>query len=286
MKTHNLLFILLFIYSQASFAQDILVPLPQRQAIEVSDVKTTHIIFDEKIKYVDVGSAYFVADTIGNMLKLKHIGEELEDPKSQQANLTVINDKGNYYSIDMVYNRDPAITTYKAVETITKIGHFVKENINKIEKEERTTQDLQELCILSENAPSTVKIKDNNDGLNLTLNGIYYRNFQNKIVLRIEIYNASKITIDIDHILFRSKLKNHNPASKDYVYQERMLNPVKSCGEQGNIQLGETRVLTFIFDKFTLNEDEILSLEVGERAGGRSVNIRIPRKKLLFPEYI
>ncbi len=286
MKKHIVLFILFFLCSQVSFAQEILEPLSQRQAIEVSDVKTTHIIFDEKIKYVDVGSTYFVADTIGNMLKLKHTGEELEDLKSQQANLTVINGKGSYYSIDMEYNRNPDITTYKAVETITKIDYFAKENIYKIEKEERTAQDLQELCMLSESAPSTVKIKDNNDGLNLTLNGIYYRNFQNKMVLRVEIYNTSKITLDIDQILFRSKLKNHNAAKKDYVYQERILTPVKSCGEQRNIKLGETRVLTFIFDKFTLNEDEILSLEVGEHAGGRSVNIRIPRKKLLFPEYI
>lgn len=286
MKKHILLFILFFMCSHGAFAQEILEPLSQRQAIEVSDVKTTHIIFDEKIKYVDVGSTYFVADTIGNMLKLKHTGEELEDPKSQHANLTVINGKGSYYSIDMGYNRNPDITTYKAVETLTKIDYFAKENIDKIEKEEKTAQDLQELCMLSENAPSTVKIKDNNDGLNLTLNGIYYRNFQNKIVLRVEIYNTSKITMDIDQVLFRSKLKNNNAAKKDYVYQERILTPVKSCGDQRNIKLGEIRVLTFIFDKFTLNEDEILSLEVGEHAGGRSVNIRIPRKKLLFPEYI
>ncbi|MGX5686795.1 DUF4138 domain-containing protein [Chryseobacterium cucumeris] len=286
MKKHVILFILFFICSQVSFAQEILEPLSQRQAIDVSDVKTTHIIFDEKIKYVDVGSAYFVADTIGNMLKLKHTGEELEDLKSRQANLTVINGKGSYYSIDMEYNRNPDITTYKAIETITTIDYFAKENIYKIEKEERTAQDLQELCMLSESAPSTVKIKDTQDGLNLTLNGIYYRNFQNKIVLRVEIYNTSKITLDIDQILFRSKLKRNNAAKKDYVYQERILTPVKSCGEQRNIKLGETRVLTFIFDKFTLNEDEILSLEVGEHAGGRSVNIRIPRKKLLFPEYI
>lgn len=286
MKKHIVLFILFFICSQISFAQEILEPLSQRQAIEVSDVKTTHIIFDEKIKYVDVGSVYFVADTIGNMLKLKHTGEELEDIKSQQANLTVINGKGSYYSIDMEYNRNPDITTYKAVETLTKIDYFAKESIDKIEKEEKTAQDLQELCMLSESAPATVKIKDTHDGLNLILNGIYYRNFQNKIVLRVEIYNTSKITLDIDQILFRSKLKNHNAAKKDYVYQERILTPVKTCGEQRNIKLGETRVLTFIFDKFTLNEDEILSLEVGEHTGGRSVNIRIPRKKLLFPEYI
>ncbi|SIR72315.1 DUF4138 domain-containing protein [Chryseobacterium sp. RU33C] len=286
MKKHIVLFILFFICSQGSFAQEILEPLSQRQAIDVSDVKTTHIIFDEKIKYVDVGSTYFVADTIGNILKLKHTGEELEDLKSQQANLTVINGKGSYYSIDMRYNRNPDITTYKAIETITKIDYFAKENINKIEREEKAEQDLQELCMLSESASSTVNIKDNNDGLNLTLNGIYYRNFQNKIVLRVEIYNTSKITLDIDQVLFRSKLKNNNAAKKDYVYQERILTPVKSCGEQRNIRLGETRVLTFIFDKFTLNEDEILSLEVGEYAGGRSVNIRIPRKKLLFPEYI
>ncbi|THV57568.1 DUF4138 domain-containing protein [Chryseobacterium candidae] len=286
MKKHIVLFILFFICSQVSFAQEILEPLSQRQSIEVSDVKTTHIIFDEKIKYVDVGSTYFVADTIGNMLKLKHTGEELGSPKSLQANLTVINGKGSYYSIDMGYNRNPDITTYKAVETITKIDYFAKENINKIEREEKSAQDLQELCLLSESAPSNIKINDNNDGLNLTLNGIYYRNFQDKIILRVEIHNTSKITLDIDQVLFRSKLKNNNAAKKDYVYQERILTPVKSCGEQRNIKLGETRVLTFIFDKFTLNEDEILSMEVGEHAGGRSVNIRIPRKKLLFPEYI
>ena len=53
MKKHIVLFLLFFICSQVSFAQEILEPLSQRQAIEVSDVKTTHIIFDEKIKIFD-----------------------------------------------------------------------------------------------------------------------------------------------------------------------------------------------------------------------------------------
>lgn len=286
MKRPVLLWILFLICSQLYFAQEILQPLYQRQAIDVSDVKTTHIIFSEKIKYIDVGSAYFVADTVGNILKLKHTGEELENLKSRQSNITVITGKGSYYSIDTGYNRDPEVTTYKAVETLTMIDYFAEENAGRMEREDKTAQDLQELCLLSEMAPSTVHVRDHNDGLNLTLNGIYYRNIQNKMVLRLEIYNTSKITLDIDQVLFRSKLKNNNTLKKDYVYQERVMKPVKSCGEQQQIQLGEKRVLTFIFDKFTLNEDEILSLEVSEHAGGRSVSIRIPRNKLLFPEFI
>jgi len=93
--------------------------LAHQDYIQVSDNKTTHLIFDEKVTYLDIGSPYFVADTIASMIKLKHIGEEPEDPdKSKASNLTVITESGTYYSLAMTYLRNPEILTYKMKKLI------------------------------------------------------------------------------------------------------------------------------------------------------------------------
>jgi len=245
------------------------------ESIPVSDIKTTHLILKDKIKYLDLGSRYFVTDTIDNVIKIKHIGGEfIEKEEEKKTNITIITLNGDYYAIPLFFKRNIKTTTYK-------LG-YSKDNIVSMATKENTTA-LYEMCHFSKKASSNYNIKGNRDLLLSKVSGIYYRG--DYIAIRLEVKNFSSIDLDIDHILFRF-IKNKRYAP-DVVYQERVLRSAQVCNSTTKVKgLGGNEIFTFIFKKFTPNVDEDLQIEILEQNGGRSTTIDIPRKKLLNPKVI
>ncbi|MBQ4820592.1 DUF4138 domain-containing protein [Aquimarina sp. MMG016] len=279
MKKSIYIIALLLISNYTLQSQTNLTPITYIDTLQVSDIKTTHLLFDDNIKYLDLGSPYFVADTLQQMVKLKHIGEELIDPKSQLSNLTVITDKGNYYSITLRYERYANLVTYVVKESDQIVPSYREE----IETVEKKTGYLQLLCSKMEHINSNVLIKNKKgQDLNILVNGIFYN--QDKIGIRIKLQNTSTIDFDIDQILFRTKLDKR--ISADYLYQERVINPIHTCNTDLEITGEGNITVVLLFDKFMLNKKEKLSIDVFEKNGGRSAIINIPRKTLLKPRII
>ncbi len=259
--------------------QQYLKALAHQDFLYVSDIKTTHLIFDEKVKYLDIGSPYFVADTIKSMIKLKHIGEEPADrDKSKASNLTVITESGTYYSLAMTYLRNPEILTYKIKKTYEKIPFIWKEK----QKENEQRYAFNKLCNAIELGKSDDIIKEERDELKIKMTGVFYH--KDYIAIRIELTNMSVIDLDIDQILIRSKL--NKKITSDYLYQERTISPLRICNKKFKIVGGEREKMTLIFEKFTPNANEKLFIDVFEANGGRSVSITLPRKKMLNPETV
>ncbi len=263
----------------STYAQTNLVALTEQDTLLISDVKTTHLLFSDDIKYLDIGSPYFVADTLQQIIRLKHIGEELEDTRSQISNLTVITKNGAYYSIALGYNRFAYPETFKVKKSSQIISIFKQEEAIAQKKED----EFVSLCDQMEKTGVNVRIKNKKEGdLRIEITGIFY--IQEKIAIRIALRNESTIDFDIDHILFRTKL--YKRFSKDYLYQERVISPLYTCTDDFEI-IGEGRgSITLLFDKFMLNEKEKLAIDIFEENGGRSATIDIPRKKLLQPKII
>ncbi|WP_299603954.1 DUF4138 domain-containing protein [uncultured Aquimarina sp.] len=262
------------------YCQKNLVPLYEQDTLEVSDIKTTHLLFDQKIKYLDVGSPYFVADTTQQMIRLKHIGEELVDVKSQISNLTVITEDGGYYSIVLGFNRFSNNLTYKVKRTKAYVD-VVKKEANK-DKEESAV--FESICKqLDRHSNNKLRIKNGKSGdIRIRVTGIFY--IKEKIGLRLELKNESPIDFDIDNFLFRTKLRKR--FTKDYLYQERVIQPINICTDDFEI-IGEgQKKVTLLFDKFMLNEKEKLSVDIFEENGGRSATLNISREELLKPKVI
>lgn len=279
-KQITLILGLLLITYHTAHSQKHLVPLQKQDTLEVSDIKTTHLIFDQKIKYLDVGSPYFVADTTQQMVKLKHIGEELVDVRSQVSNLTVITEDGGYYSIVLAFKRFLDNLTYKVKRT-AEFADAVKSTAQK-KKEELAI--LASLCKqVDRHSNNKLRLKNGKSGdIRIRVSGIFY--IKEKIAIRLELKNESTIDFDIDHILFRTKL--HKRFTKDYLYQERVINPINICTTDFEIIGQGQKNVTLLFDKFMLNEKEKLAVDIFETNGGRSATIHIPREELLKPKVI
>lgn len=275
MKSVQLTLIMLMMHLTIFSQQTGFNEIESSQAIPVSDIKTTHLILKDKIKYLDLGSRYFVTDTIGNVIKIKHIGGDfVEKEEEKKTNITIITLNGDYYAIPLFFDRDIKTTTYKLGYSDNNIASITRKN---------NDAELYEMCHFSKKAPSNYNIKGNRDLLLSKVSGIYYRG--DHIAVRLEVKNFSTIDLDIDHILFRF-IKNKRYAP-DVVYQERVLRPIQVCNSTTKVRgTGGIEIFTFVFNKFTPNVDEDLQIEILEQNGGRSTTIEIPRKKLLNPKVI
>lgn len=281
MKHSIIAFIIAISSSYTVYSQTHLIALRKQDTLLVSDIKTTHLLFNENIRYLDIGSPYFVADTLQQkMIRLKHIGEELEDTRSQISNLTVITEDGGYYSIAMGYYRNAATVTYKVKKSEDIVSIFKQEQ----EIEEKKMEALESLCDQINKLDANISIKSSRKAdLRMEITGFFYTR-QEKIGIRIDLTNKSTIDFDIDQILFRTKLNKR--LAKDYLYQERVITPIYTCAEELEIISEGRGSITLLFNKFMLNENEKLSIDIFEANGGRTTTVHIPREKLLKPKII
>jgi len=284
----NILIILGFLFSYFGYGQmsmnrakrnNIIQALKNQEDLYISDVNTTHLIFKENIKYIDIGSPYFIADTVQPIVKLKHIGEGFDlGEVSTKSNLTVITKDGTFYSIPLRYRRDTNIHSYR-------MGNS-KENINSIKsnytEKRKKIDEIDKLCTDFSLVKSNIILTKKRDNLRLKVSGIFYKD--DHIAIRLDIKNDATIDLDVDNILIRLKLNKR--VTSDYIYQERIISPIKICDKNYLIKGGDTERMTLIFKKFTPNDNEKLFIDVFEKNGGRSVTIAIPRKKLLTPKAI
>ena len=273
---NTIIYTICFLFiSHSISSQTNLIPLTNSDTLYVSDIKTTHLLFNESIQYVDVGSPFFVADTLQNMVRLKHIGEELTDIKSLQSNLTIITDKGSYYSIFLGFNRYTENLNFEVNKSKQIIPSFKKQKDTQIEK----AQELSSICSTIDELDSNLKIYNNTikDDLDVKIVGFFY--IEDKIAIKMELTNDSGIDFDIDQIIFRTKLDKK--FSADYIYQERIITPINICNTNFEIVGNTHNNFTFLFNKFMLNKNEQLYVDVFEQNGGRSATVCIPRKKLL-----
>lgn len=77
-------------------------PIP----VEVTFLKTTHLLFPSAIRYVDLGSAAIIADrvpTADNVLRIKATVKDF----TEETNFTVMTDDGTFYQFDVTYADEP-----------------------------------------------------------------------------------------------------------------------------------------------------------------------------------
>ena len=275
-KPYVIVLLVFFIGQQISAQKNSMKKIEPSKILFVSDIKTTHLIFDEAITYIDLGSPYFIADTVQTLVKLRHVGEDVNEPVSLETNLTVITKDGAFHSIPLKYKRGSQDLTYRISNSI----EYVDEPREVLEEEEKKRIDVQRLADQIKFAEPNVYIMNKKDDFDIGVTGIFYD--KKFIALRMILKNNSAIDIDIDHVLLRLKLKGR--ISPDYIYQERIIKPLHILNEITKIEGNSTQTTTLIFDKFSPNKNEYLTIDVLEKNGGRSARIKVPRKKLINPK--
>ena len=78
--------------------------------IEAGFSKTVHILFPSPVTYIDIGSMDIIAgkaDGAGNVVRVKAAVRNF----TTETNLTVITEDGGFFSFDVHYAENPAVST-------------------------------------------------------------------------------------------------------------------------------------------------------------------------------
>lgn len=249
--------------------------------IEVGFVKTTHITFPSKVKYVDLGSNYLIAgkaDETENVIRVKAAYKGFKE----ETNFSVICEDGSFYTFLTTYSDHPDTLYYEMqpVISVDKNRPINKESIvlNDIEGESPVLFDMIIRSIYRNNERNLTHLGERKDKIEATLRGIYVHN--DILYFNLNMKNLSHISYDIDYVKFsvEDKKKLKRTAS-----QTRPIEPARmfSGGRAGKINPKTAYRAVFAFQKFTISPDKILVVEIAEKKGGRNIRFTIRHSDII-----
>jgi len=242
--------------------------------VELTQNKTTHILFPSSIEYVDLGSNEIIANKVeatSNVLRLKTIKDNITP-----TNFTVITTDGKYYNFNATYKKEPIQLSYD----LTK---FEKRNSKK--KSEVLFKDLGNTSPRLADLFMKAIIKKNKKELNIKsksyrvearLKSIYIQD--GKLYFHISINNKSNLPYTVDYVSFKIKDKG---TTKRTTVQEVSLKPIRRYNDFQTINSQSKQDNVFMLDQFTLSDKQMLLIEVNEKSGVRNQILKVRSSDLL-----
>ncbi|MVX34981.1 conjugative transposon protein TraN [Myroides sp. LoEW2-1] len=247
--------------------------------VELTQNKTTHILFPSSIEYVDLGSNEIIANKVeatSNVLRLKTIKEDITP-----TNFTVITNDGKYYNFNATYKTKPIQLSYD----LTKF-----ENQNNKQQSEvlfqylgKTAPSLADLfmkAIIKKNKKE-LNIKSKNYGVEARLKSIYTQD--GKLYFHLSINNKSNLPYKLDYVSFKIKDRK---TTKRTTIQEVSLKPIRSYSDSQTINSQSKQDNVFILDQFTLSDKQMLLIEIKEKNGVRSQVLKVKSSDILKSKII
>ncbi|MDM1680771.1 conjugative transposon protein TraN [Myroides odoratimimus] len=236
--------------------------------VELTQNKTTHILFPSSIEYVDLGSSEIIAskvETTSNVLRLKTVKENVSP-----TNFTVITNDGKYYSFNATYKQQPIQLSYD----LTKFEKQVRKQQSEVLfKDLGTTSpslaDLFMKTIIKKNKKE-LNIKSKSYGVEARLKSIYTQD--GKLYFHISITNKSNLPYEVDYVSFKIKDRR---TSKRTTIQEVSLKPTRSINDFQTINGQSKQDNAFMLDQFTLSDKQVLVIEINEKNGVRNQVLKV-----------
>lgn len=238
--------------------------------LEISDTKTSNVIFPFAIVSVDRGSQDILvqkAKGVENILQVKAANAELEE-----SNLSVVTADGKLTTFNISYSADPSSLNLSLYPNAVNGDNSIfspKENINEAEVRE----DVETVLYSNRYRPG---IKSHKNDISLYLKGIFIK--ENILYFRISIANWSNVGYDIEQLRFsiRDKKQAKRTASQEIEVVPIFVNktPEKVGGKSINIYV-------FAVPKFTIPDQKYLAVQLMEQNGGRHVALKVKNRHIL-----
>lgn len=243
-----------------------------KQHIEVAFIKTVHISFPSKIKYVDLGSNLIIAgkaDEAQNVLRVKAAYRGF----SEQTNFSVICEDGSFWLFQADYKEQPEQQYYEMKSMHSLLASQRPTNMQEVKLSELNGEspvmlDLILKSIYKENHRNVKNVGQRKEKIEATLNGVYVHN--DILYFHLKMKNKSNISYDIDYMKFciADKKRFRKQAS-----QELPLTLVRQYNgdKPSKIVVGKQYHTIIAFNKFTLAADKKMVVAIAEKNGGRHI---------------
>ena len=254
--------------------------------IEAGFSKTVHILFPSPVTYIDIGSMDIIAgkaDGAGNVVRVKAAVRNF----TTETNLTVITEDGGFFSFDVHYAENPAVSTIDisalkqpAVESgssqpepASAEGRVLLQEVGR-EKPATVKRVLGD--IYRQNRMDVKGVRTKKYGIGVEVLGIYVHN--DVIYIHTMISNETNISFEVDA---RQFIVADRKLAKRTAQQQTPLEILRVCNDPTVVQGHQRQRTVFALSKFTIPDDKVLQLEIIERNGARHQTVEIPAKELL-----
>ena len=254
--------------------------------IEAGFSKTVHILFPSPVTYIDIGSMDIIAgkaDGAGNVVRVKAAVRNF----TTETNLTVITEDGGFFSFDVHYAENPAVSTINISapkQTTVESGSTQPEPasaegrvlLQEVGREKPATVKRVLSDIYRQNRMDVKGIRTKKYGIGVEVLGIYVHN--DVIYIHTMISNETNISFEVDA---RQFIVADRKLAKRTAQQQTPLDILRVCNDPTVVRGHQRQRTVFALQKFTIPDDKVLLWEIIERNGARHQTVEIPAKELL-----
>ena len=260
--------------------------------IEAGFTKTVHILFPSPVTYIDIGSMDIIAgkaDGAENVVRVKAAVRNF----IAETNLTVITEDGGFFTFDVHYAENPAVSTVnltvqepqtKGVKEPTAAGDplspapVTKSRVllREVGREKPATVKRMLSDIYRQNRTDVKGIRTKKYGIEVEVLGIYV--FHDVIYMHTCISNDTNISFEVDARRF---IVADRKLTKRTAQQQTPLEILRVCNDPAVVRGRQRQRTVFALPKLTIPDDKVLLLEIIEKNGARHQTVEIAAKELL-----
>lgn len=254
--------------------------------IEAGFTKTVHILFPSPVTYIDIGSMDIIAgkaDGAENVVRVKAAVRNF----AAETNLTVITEDGGFFSFDVHYAENPAVSTINISapkQTTVESGSTQPEPaptegrvlLQEVGREKPATVKRVLGDIYRQNRMDVKGVRTKKYGIGVEVLGIYVHN--DVIYIHTMISNETNISFEVDA---RQFIVADRKLAKRTAQQQTPLDILRVCNDPTVVRGHQRQRTVFALQKFTIPDDKVLLWEIIERNGARHQTVEIPAKELL-----
>ena len=260
--------------------------------IEAGFTKTVHILFPSPVTYIDIGSMDIIAgkaDGAENVVRVKAAVRNF----AAETNLTVITEDGGFFTFDVYYAENPAVSTLNLTvqepqpESMKKpaaVGYPQptapasegRVLLREVGREKPATIKRMLSDIYRQNRTDVKGIRTKKYGIGVEVLGIYV--FNDVIYMHTCISNDTNISFEVDARRF---IVADRKLAKRTAQQQTPLEILRVCNDPAVVRGHQRQRTVFALPKLTISDDKVLLLEIIEKNGARHQTVEIPAEELL-----
>ena len=258
--------------------------------IEAGFTKTVHILFPSPVTYIDIGSMDIIAgkaDGAENVVRVKAAVRNF----TAETNLTVITEDGGFFTFDVHYAENPAVSTLNLTvqepqtesmkkpaaasdyQPITSEGRVL---LREVGHEKPATVKRMLSDIYRQNRMDVKGIRTKKYGIGVEVQGIYV--FNDVIYIHTCISNDTNISFEVDARRF---IVADRKLTKRTAQQQTPFEILRVCNDPAVVRGHQRQRTVFALPKLTIPDDKVLLLEIIEKNGARPQTVEIGSKELL-----
>ena len=262
------------------------------QHIEAGFTKTVHILFPSPVTYIDIGSMDIIAgkaDGAENVVRVKAAVRNF----AAETNLTVITEDGGFFTFDVHYAENPAVSTLnltvqepqtEGVKKPAAAGYpqptapasESRVLLREVGREKPATIKRMLSDIYRQNRTDVKGIRAKKYGIEVEVLGIYV--FNDVIYIHTCISNDTNISFEVDARRF---IVADRKLAKRTAQQQTSLEILRVCNDPAVVRGHQRQRTVFALPKLTIPDDKVLLLEIVEKNGARHQTVEIPAGELL-----